>query len=569
VRLFLLTCVVMVAFAANSVLNRMAVGAGEIGAVEFAVVRLAAGAAVLLALVAWRGRGWQGATVGGVVGLAVYLFGFSLAYGHLEAGTGALVLFGVVQVTMFAGALLAGEAVPARRWAGAEGFDIVLHALSPAMAAASAALLRSGGVFLEIGSAAPPAAPHPIRHVSYDLEAPIAADRGWFADRMGRVLALLKDGALPLPRRSVLPMALAEDAFQALAQGRAIGKLVLAPPRQPAISGTWLVTGAGTVGTAIADWLAAQGATRIVLASRSAPAGRHEATSIDVAAPEALRRLIAALPGLRGIVHAAGVVRDGMLATLSSTDIGDTLAAKLDGARHLDALTRHLPLDHFILVSSTAASLEAPGQAAYAATNAWLDRLAAARRAEGMPGLSVAFGPWAGGMFAALPAAQRNRLEGQGLRPMAPRRAAAAMGQAIGSGAVHRLVMDRVAPRQPAPSADLRAALQAAPAEERAALLQAALAQRVLATLGLPPGTDLAPSRALRDLGLDSLLSVSLRNELAASLSLDLPSTLLFDHPTLAALTDHLLGALGFNDLEAMDEAELAALLAQELGAPA
>ena len=122
-RLFLLTCVVMVAFAANSVLNRMAVGAGEIGALEFAVLRLVAGAGVLLALVAWRGRGrgrgWRGATVGGVVGLSVYLFGFSLAYGRLEAGTGALVLFAVVQVTMFAGALWAGEVVPARRWAGA------------------------------------------------------------------------------------------------------------------------------------------------------------------------------------------------------------------------------------------------------------------------------------------------------------------------------------------------------------------------------------------------------------------------------------------------------------------
>lgn len=117
--LLLLTTLVMLAFAANSVLNRMAVGAGEIGAVEFALIRLLAGAVVLLALVAIRGRGWRGATVAGVVGLAVYLFGFSLAYGHLDAGTGALVLFGVVQMTMFGGALLSGETVPARRWAGA------------------------------------------------------------------------------------------------------------------------------------------------------------------------------------------------------------------------------------------------------------------------------------------------------------------------------------------------------------------------------------------------------------------------------------------------------------------
>ncbi len=457
----------------------------------------------------------------------------------------------------------------AREWAGAQGFDIVLHALSPAMASASAALLRPGGVFLEIGSAPAPTAPHPIRHIAYELEAPLAADPGWFADRMGRILALLRDGAIALPRRTVLPMALAEDAFQDLAQGRVIGKIVLRPPQPPRIAGTWLVTGAGTVGTAIADWLAAQGATRIVIASRAAPATRHEAAAVDVADRAALASLLAGLPDLRGIVHAAGVVRDGMIAGLSPADIDATLAAKVEGARHLDALTRGRALDHFILVSSTAASLEAPGQAAYAGANAWLDRLAAARRAAGLPGLSVAFGPWDGGMVAALPRAQRARLEGQGFRAMAPRRAAASFGQAMGSGAVHRIVMDRAVVVAPPEQGDLRAALRAAPADSRATLLQAALSRRILGTLGLPLDTPLATDRPLRDLGLDSLLSVSLRNELGGVLGLDLPSTLLFDHPTLAALADHLLGALGFHDLDAMDEAELAALLAQELAAPA
>lgn len=118
-KLLLLTATVMVAFAANSVLNRMAVGTGQIGPVDFALLRLAAGAAVLVALVALRGKGWRGASVAGVLGLLLYLFGFSLAYGQLAAGTGALVLFGVVQMTMFAGALRAGEAVPLRRWTGA------------------------------------------------------------------------------------------------------------------------------------------------------------------------------------------------------------------------------------------------------------------------------------------------------------------------------------------------------------------------------------------------------------------------------------------------------------------
>lgn len=122
-RLFVLTALTMLAFAANSVLNRWAVGSGHIGAVEFACVRVLAGAVMLMALVWWQrgGMGWPGlqGRVAGVGGLSAYLIGFSLAYRGLDAGTGALVLFGTVQVTMFAGALVSREVVPVRRWAGA------------------------------------------------------------------------------------------------------------------------------------------------------------------------------------------------------------------------------------------------------------------------------------------------------------------------------------------------------------------------------------------------------------------------------------------------------------------
>jgi drug/metabolite transporter (DMT)-like permease len=122
-RLFLLTALTMIAFAANSVVNRWAVGSGHIGAVEFAMIRLVAGAVMLAVLVLWQrgGLAWPGSRgrVAGMLGLSAYLVGFSLAYRGLDAGTGALVLFGCVQVTMFAGALIGGEAVPARRWLGA------------------------------------------------------------------------------------------------------------------------------------------------------------------------------------------------------------------------------------------------------------------------------------------------------------------------------------------------------------------------------------------------------------------------------------------------------------------
>lgn len=125
-RLILLTALAMMAFAANSVLNRMAVGSGLIAPFGFALVRLIAGAVVLAVLVAGRALQsrvpiWPGARgrVAGVLGLITYLLGFSAAYLGLPAGVGALILFGVVQITMFGGALLAAETVPLRRWAGA------------------------------------------------------------------------------------------------------------------------------------------------------------------------------------------------------------------------------------------------------------------------------------------------------------------------------------------------------------------------------------------------------------------------------------------------------------------
>ena len=121
-RLAALTALVMTAFAANSILNRMAVGPGLIGATDFALIRAVAGAATLGALVLMQRRALpllSRRRIPGALGLAVYLLGFSFAYLAIDAGIGALILFGGVQLTMFAGAVLAGETMPSRRWIGA------------------------------------------------------------------------------------------------------------------------------------------------------------------------------------------------------------------------------------------------------------------------------------------------------------------------------------------------------------------------------------------------------------------------------------------------------------------
>ena len=203
-RLFLLTALTMLAFAANSVLNRWAVGPGHIGAVEFAMIRLVAGAAMLAGLVLWQRGGWawpgpRGRSAG-VLGLSAYLLGFSLAYRGLDAGTGALVLFGTVQVTMFAGALLSGEAVPGRRWAGAVLAlgGLALIAAPGAVALGPLALMVCAGVGWGLYSLAGRGAVDPLAATAWNflLSVPLMLPLGLMAglavpDGTGVLLAAL------------------------------------------------------------------------------------------------------------------------------------------------------------------------------------------------------------------------------------------------------------------------------------------------------------------------------------------------------------------------------------------
>jgi drug/metabolite transporter (DMT)-like permease len=203
-RLFLLTALTMLAFAANSVLNRWAVGPGHIGAVEFAMIRLVAGAVMLAVLVLWQrgGPAWPGVKgrVAGVLGLSAYLIGFSLAYRGLDAGTGALVLFGTVQVTMFAGALVSCEVVPGRRWLGA---GLALGGLGLIAAPGAAewmplALMAAAGVGWGLYSLAGRGAADPLAATAWNflLSVPLVLPLGLLAgvaapDGVGVALAVV------------------------------------------------------------------------------------------------------------------------------------------------------------------------------------------------------------------------------------------------------------------------------------------------------------------------------------------------------------------------------------------
>ena len=523
------------------------------------------------------------------------------------------------------------------RVTGGAGVDVVLNSLSGELIPASLAVLRDGGRFLEIGKRgiwdeAQVAAlgRHIDYHVIY-LGAVCERDPALVGAILSQLVAELASGALrPLPLR-LFPLAQAADAFRYMAQARHIGKVVLEPAAgRPLVrpDGTYLITGGlGGVGLATARWLAEAGARHLALLGRRAPSPEAEAAiaaiaatgvqvrvaQADVSRPEELAQVLARLdaeqPPLRGVVHAAGILDDGPLAEQTWERSAAVLAPKVAGAWALHQLTASRDLDWFALFSAGSALLGAPGQGSYAAGNAFLDSLAHARRAAGLPALSLNWGVWGEvGMAAALGTRERQRLADQGFQPIAPadglRALAAALGQDAAQLAVlpvdwsrfaHQLngrplpsllrELARPTPRQGAAHApDLPTRLaQTAPGNRRA-LLRGAVREHAGRVLGLAQARPVDPRQPLSELGLDSLMAVELRNSLGVALDRPLPATLLFDYPTIEGLAGFLEALLAppepqpaadvtvrhtalMADLEQLSDAEAEALLLAELNA--
>ncbi|HEX2315086.1 MAG TPA: SDR family NAD(P)-dependent oxidoreductase, partial [Thermomonospora sp.] len=323
------------------------------------------------------------------------------------------------------------------------GVDVVLDSLAREFVDASLRLLPRGGRFVEMGKSdvrdpEAVAAAHPgVAYRAFDL---FEAGPERIQEMLTELLELFGRGVLrPLPL-TTWDIRRASEAFRYVSQARHIGKVVLTVPAAPDPEGTVLVTGAtGALGGLVARHLAAEhGARRLLLVSRSGPAAENadrlladlrdlgaEATlaACDVGDRDALAELLAAVPAehpLTAVVHAAGVLDDGTVETLTAEGLGRVLAAKADAARHLHELTRHHDLAAFVLFSSVAGIAGNPGQASYAAANTYLDALAQHRRARGLPATSIAWGLWekASTMTGGLSEADRSRIGRTGLLPL-------------------------------------------------------------------------------------------------------------------------------------------------------
>ncbi|MFI0817944.1 type I polyketide synthase [Streptomyces sp. NPDC021098] len=356
-------------------------------------------------------------------------------------------------------------------------------------------------------------------------------------------------------------------------------------------AGTVLVTGAsGTLGGLLARHLVTErGARRLLLTSRrgAEAAGAAELTAelgalgadvtwaaCDAADRDALAATLATVPAehpLTAVIHAAGVLDDGVVESLTPERMAGVLRPKVDAAWHLHELTRGLDLAEFVLFSSAAGVFGNPGQGNYAAANAFLDALAQHRRAQGLPAVSLAWGLWEdeGGMAATLATADRQRMsrgsmgalsnaEGLALYDVSGLAGhAVLLPAALDLGALRAQATAGVTPllrgliRTPVRraaagggGADEAASLAdrlagMSPAERDRHLLNLVCGQ-VAGVLGHGSAAAIEPGAAFKELGFDSLTAVELRNRLGAATGIRLPATLVFDYPTPGALADHL-----------------------------
>jgi mycoketide-CoA synthase len=477
-----------------------------------------------------------------------------------------------------------------------QGMDVVLNSLSGDFVDASLQLLPRGGSFIEIGKtdirlAGDIAASHPgVDYRTYDLAgaSPDQLRRAWTA-----LTELFAAGILqPLPVTGY-GLLQAPQAFREMSQARHTGKIVLIPPAALDPEGTVLITGGtGMLGGVFAEHLVTgYGIRHLLLVSRSGPAASGAAeleerltrlgaqvtiTACDTANPADLASVLDGIPAqhrLTAVIHAAGILDDAVVAEMTGGQLDAVLAAKADAAWHLDQLTRDKDLEAFVLFSSAAGVLGTPGQANYAAANAFLDALAQQRQRHHCRATSLAWGYWQTptGMTAHLTSIDQARLARNSFTPItteqglalfdaalpqqrpamvvSPFRARALARQARQNALPPILsALTTSRPHASAASAEgLRARLAAQTPEQQLDTVTALVSTATATVLAHPDPAALDTDQAFKNLGVDSLTALELRNALTQSTGLTLPATLIFDHPTPAALARHLREQLSGN----------------------
>ena len=486
-----------------------------------------------------------------------------------------------------------------------KGIDLALNSLSGPFIDATVACLAKVGRLVEIGKrdiwthsrfdeSRPEGAYHILDLSKIRSTSPEVSDA-----LFSKVMNAARDGTLrPLPVTS-FPLDQAGEAFEYMAQAKHVGKIVLLPSaKQPDLTNldpesSYLITG-GTRGLGLetAREMVRGGARILILVSRSKPDSeasdvlnklraqgvRIETYQVDISDKAAVAKLFERfkrdLPPLRGIVQSAGQLSDASILNMTREEFGVALKAKVDGSWNLHVESLSCALDFFVLYSSVAGTLGSAGQTNHAAANAYMDALAQYRQSLALPATSIAWGAWSEAGIAAESSADQTagRL---GIRPIKTSAGLEMAQTAMTSGRaqvmacpmdwttfrvqrpdmgtspfLERLGQISPEPRKPAtlrkPPALVIDELTTATGASRRSIVLEFVAEQVASTLDLANQDDIDLDRPLREMGLDSLMAVDLRNKLSAGMGgkLNLPATMVFDHPTVAALADGLLGRL-------------------------
>jgi len=494
-----------------------------------------------------------------------------------------------------------------------EGVDVVLNSLPGEAITKSLSILRAYGRFLEIGKTdiyqnrmigLLPFQDN-LSYFAIDLDRMLRQRPDYIRNLFAEVMTFFEAGHY---RPLMFTRFEAEgtiDAFRYMSQRKNIGKVVVAfeESREQGAGGTeqvgtddkairrdgtYLVTGGlGALGLRVGEWLAEQGAGTVALLARRAPAAEIEPrleairskgakviclqgdVTDAVSLQAAVQSILKGAP-LRGVIHAAGVLADGVLAEMTLDQLDRAMLPKVTGTWNLHLATLELPLDFFVMFSSVASVLGSPGQGNYAAGNALLDALASARRAMGLPATAINWGPWAGSGMAA-EAGRGDAVKSKGMSLIPPDAGLDLLGKLLTVSVPQVAVMDAqwgdmlklLGSRRPTLLDDVASEVQgaagaesgsrvdhafrkelvAADGETRLALVRSYIQQELARIMGVAPET-LETDRQLSTFGLDSLLALELKNNLESRLDFTLPMAKLMEGPTIASLAEATVGII-------------------------
>ena len=363
------------------------------------------------------------------------------------------------------------------------------------------------------------------------------------------------------------------DAFRYMQQGKHRGKIVISSNTQTkntqfTPTGTYLITGGmGAIGLEVAQWLTTKGVTNLVLLGRNGVKPELQTKlqklpqdvqvkviKADISSTsqltQALLQIESTLPPLKGVIHCAGVLDDGVIADRDWNSFTKVLAPKVQGAWNLHELTRKYDLESFILFSSASSLLGSAGQANYCAANAFLDALAHVRRSQGLPAIAINWSAWQDTGLAS-DVKTTNSLKQKGIGAIAPRQAINILEQLLSESPaqIGVIPIDWKRYNNPVTSLDrhqtvninLKQQLIDTDPSQRLEKAIAQISQQVENILGIKNVEEIDLELGFSDLGLDSLASVELRNKVCSSYDLDLSATTIFDYPSIKALANYLL----------------------------